>query len=63
MNDVWLPRIICGGLVIISLSAIAAVSLCSAMTTTIETTLLVIASNVVSGLLGYVTSVVTQPKV
>jgi len=71
MNDVELPRIICGGLIVIALAAIAATCLivCKCDTTTsiiatVLTTLLVISSNVVSGLLGYVTATVTikEPK-
>jgi membrane associated rhomboid family serine protease len=53
MNDAWLPRIICGGLIAIALACIAT-SAYNGTTAATVTTLLVIASNVVSGLLGYV---------
>jgi hypothetical protein len=69
MNDTWLPRIICIGLLSVAVTCIVAATLivchCDTTTTivaTVLTTLLMVASNVVSGLLGYVTGTVTQPK-
>jgi hypothetical protein len=66
MSSNLLPCVICGGLITIALSCVASAAYLgsNAITATTVTTLLIIASNVVSGLLGYVTSAVTpkEPK-
>ena len=72
MSDIQLPRIICGGLIGISALAIVAACLCmyfansqitpSTLIVSTVAGLIMISSNVVSGLLGYVTATVTQKE-